>query len=194
MPDRVELHKSVLRYFYPVDTPLRRLLVAHSMMVRDKALALAEKSGMDLNTDIVVNGAMMHDIGIIKCNAPDIFCEGTRPYLMHGTLGAEMLRDYGRVHLTDMELYARICERHTGAGITAEEIKRNQLPLPEMDLMPETPEEKLICFADKFFSKSGSMQEKTVPHIRRSMERFGAEPLRRFDELCRLFMPDGGSF
>ena len=188
MPNETELHKSVLRYFYPVDTPLRRLLVAHSMMVRDKALALAEKSGIKLNTEVVINGAMLHDIGIIKCNAPDIFCEGTRPYLLHGTLGAEMLRDYGRVHLMDMELYARICERHTGSGITADEIRRNQLPLPEKDFVPETAEEKLICFADKFFSKSGAMQEKTVQHIRRSMERFGAEPMRRFNELCDMFM------
>ena len=50
------------------------------------------------------------------------------------------------------ESYARVCERHTGAGLTLHDILSQNLPLPHHDLQPETIEEKLICYADKFFS------------------------------------------
>ena len=53
--------------------------------------------------------------------------------------------------------------------------------------LPETPEEKLVCLADKFFSKSGNMREKSLEHIRKSMEKFGSGAVDRFDELCRFF-------
>ena len=36
---------AILKHFYPEDTPLRRLLISHSEQVRDKALAILEKSG-----------------------------------------------------------------------------------------------------------------------------------------------------
>mgnify|MGYP004420939777 CR=1 FL=1 len=48
---------------------------------------------------------------------------------------------------------ARVCERHTGTGLTDEVIKQRQLPLPAGDYRPETLEEQLICYADKFYSK-----------------------------------------
>ncbi|MBQ7403223.1 MAG: HD domain-containing protein [Lentisphaeria bacterium] len=179
---------EIITYFYPEDTPLRRVLILHSEQVRDKALQIAyynKKSS--LNREILINGAMLHDIGIGKCNAKDIFCEGTEHYLKHGIIGAEMLRDYGKIHGIDMEVYARICERHTGSGLTAEEIRSGNLPLPEQDFLPETPEEKVICLADKFYSKSGRMQEKPLKKIIHSMERFGAAPAARFEEMGKEF-------
>ena len=45
----------------------------------------------------------------------------------------------------------------------------------------------MICLADKFFSKSGDMQEKTLERVRRSMAKFGSGPAERFEALCRLF-------
>ena len=180
----------VIRRFYPEDTPLRRLLLRHSIQVRDKALAILanpSRPPLDLDSGLVSAGAMLHDIGILQCHAPSILCEGARPYITHGVIGAEMLRDYGRSNGIDLEPFARICERHTGAGLTAREIRLQGLPLPERDFLPETPEEKLVCLADKFFSKSGDMQAKPIDKVRRSMEKFGADTLERFDTLCRLF-------
>ena len=98
-----------------------------------------------------------------------------------------MLREYGEKNNLNLEPFARICERHTGSGLSAAEIRAGALPLPEQDFLPETPEEQLICLADKFFSKSGDMREKSLPHIRRSMLKFGQAPLARFDALCRTF-------
>ena len=180
----------VIRHFYPEDTPLRRLLLRHCEQVRDKAFAILanpSRPPLELDPGLVSAGAMLHDVGILQCHAPSILCEGTRPYIAHGVIGAEMLRAYGRSHGVDMEPFARICERHTGAGITAEELRIQALPLPERDYLPETPEEKLVCLADKFFSKSGDMQEKPLDKVRRSLEKFGTDTLERFDALCRLF-------
>jgi uncharacterized protein len=83
--------------------------------------------------------------------------------------------------------HARVCERHTGTGITAEMIKENNLPLPVMDYTPETIEEKMICYADKFFSKTKLDKEKTVDKARQSLAKYGEETVRRFDEWHELF-------
>lgn len=179
---------EILQYFYPDDTPLRRVLLKHSEQVRCKALEILKKSSLSLDPVLVSAGAVLHDVGILRCHAPSIFCTGTEPYIAHGIIGAAMLRAYGTERGLDMEVFARICERHTGAGLTAEEIRKQGLPLPAKDFLPETPEEKLICFADKFFSKSGTMEEKPLEKVRRSLEKFGPETLARFDELTRFFL------
>lgn len=178
---------AILKHFYPEDTPLRRLLISHSEQVRDKALAILEKSGKKLDRQLVADGAMLHDIGIGHCHAPSILCEGTEPYIAHGTIGGRMLREYGAECGLDMEPYARICERHTGSGLTAEEIRRQKLLIPERDWLPETPEEILVCLADKFFSKSGDRKEKSLARIRHSMEKFEPEALARFEAMCAEF-------
>ena len=178
---------AIIQHFYPEDTPLRRRLVKHSAQVRNKALELAANSPEKPDLALVADGAMLHDLGIGRCDAPSIDCNGTEPYLAHGIIGAKMLREYGAAHGLDLEKYARICERHTGSGLTAAEIRKQGLPLPERDYLPETPEEELVCLADKFFSKSGSMREKPLADIRRATIRFGADALARFDALCREF-------
>lgn len=178
---------EIIRSFYPADTALRRRLLKHSEQVRDKALELARHSGAAADLEVVAAGAMLHDIGIGRCDAPGIDCRGDAPYIAHGTIGARMLREYGSEHGLDLEAYARICERHTGSGITAAEVKLQRLPLEVRDYLPETAEEALVCLADKFFSKSGDMTEKPLPKIRKSMLKFGAASLERFDALCRRF-------
>ena len=98
-----------------------------------------------------------------------------------------MLREYGAANGVDLEAFARICERHTGSGITAAEVRAQALPIPVRDYLPETLEEKLVCLADKFFSKSGDMKEKPLDRIRCSMRKFGPDAAARFDALCALF-------
>lgn len=193
---------DIIHHFYPEDTPLRRLLLLHSECVRDKALALLEGSSFrdqhpstTLNLDLVIAGSMLHDIGICATYAPGILCEGTEPYICHGTIGARMLRQLvaeGSFSAEDaamLEACARICERHTGAGLTRQDILSQGLPIePAVDLLPETLEEQLVCLADKFFSKSGDpRKEKSLEHVRRSMMKFGADSLARFDALCSTF-------
>ncbi len=185
---------EIIDFFYTGDPPLREKLLKHCNQVLAKALAIAAASPDNvkslLDTRLVRSGALLHDIGIIRCHAPSILCRGVLPYMRHGLAGAEMLRSMGDNCGADIEACARICERHTGSGITAAETAALGLPLPPRDFLPETAEEKLICLADCFFSKSGDMREKTLPEIRRGMEKFGAAPLERFIALCGYFGMD----
>lgn len=180
--------QKTIELFYPEDTPLRRLLLRHSGQVRDKAVALAKafnarqngESGLCANLDLVDAGAMLHDIGIFRCHAPGILCIGSEPYLCHGIIGAELLRHLGKAQNADLEPLARVCERHTGVGLTAADIVAQGLPMPIMDYLPETIEEKIICLADKFYSKSGDGDEKPFPVVQASLAKFGDDVLRRF--------------
>ena len=104
---------AILYYFYPEDTPLRRMLVRHCEQVREKALAILADSGVELDARLAADGAMLHDIGIGRCDAPKILCEGSEPYIAHGVIGARRLREYGAANGLELEAFARICERHT---------------------------------------------------------------------------------
>ncbi len=173
----------IIKKFYEEGSTLLALLLTHSEMVARKALAVAEAARLDIDRDFVYDAAMLHDIGIFKCNAPGIYCQGNEPYIRHGVIGGALLRQDGLD-----ESYARVCERHTGAGLTAKEIAETGLPLPHMDFLPETLEEKLICYADKFYSKSGDpRKEKSLERVRVSMSKFGQDSLARFDALHLLF-------
>ena len=154
---------------------LEQLLLRHSTDVARRAL-LVSRRHPELGADEVLlwEGAMLHDIGVVRVDAPSIFCFGTEPYIRHGILGAEILRSEG------LPLHARIAERHTGTGLTAREIVRQHLPLPEQDFTPESIEEQIVCYADKFFSKSHPDVEKTPEQVLRSLEKFGSEGLDVF--------------
>lgn len=178
---------AIIEQFYPEDDALRRLLLDHSRKVRDKALAILHSPQCpcraQLDESLVRDGALLHDIGIGRCHAPSICCHGAEDYLRHGIIGAEMLRGLS----PDLEPCARICERHTGAGISRQEIIARHLPLPPGDYLPVAAEEKLVCLADKFYSKSGDMREKTLQEIVRGLSRFGADSVARFRAMCGQF-------
>lgn len=196
---------DIIYHFYPHDTALRRLLILHSEKVRDKAFAILEAARqnnpspelLSIDEQLVNDGALLHDLGIGRTYGPGIHCEGNEPYICHGIIGARMLRELIEgnrcsefsVEPARLEQIARICERHTGAGLTVRDIVEQNLPIiPPRDLVPETLEEKLVCLADKFYSKSGDpSKEKDLERVKRSMMKFGADSTARFEELCRLF-------
>ena len=55
-------------------------------------------------------------------------------------------------------------------------------------MLPVSIEEQIICFADKFYSKTRLDREKTVEKARNSLEKYGAEGSSRFDRWCELFL------
>ena len=168
------------RYY---DNPLLLdTLWTHSRMVADMALECIARRGIDVDADFVERAALLHDIGIVMTDAPSIHCHGPLPYICHGVAGGEMMRGEG------LEAYARVCERHTGAGLTAGDIRRQHLPLPPQAFLPETIAEKLVCYADKFYSKSGDLcRRKSIDKVRSQMERHGDDTLARFDAMHLLF-------
>lgn len=175
--------KKIIDNNYPADRKVRGILLSHSESVRNLALETASRLRLGIDNDRIEAAAMLHDIGIILTDAPGIDCHGTMPYLCHGAAGADLLRDAGAP-----EYIARVAERHTGAGLTTEEIALSGLPLPPgRCYMPETLLEKLICYADCFYSKGGDGKKKSLERVIVSMEKFGSEVKHRFMELHKMF-------
>lgn len=181
-------YNKIIDMYYPEAGRLRDILITHSQLVMQRALAVCKAHpGLGADCGFVEGAAMLHDIGIFKCDAPGIACFGTEPYICHGIIGGKLLRELGKTTAHDYEAYARVCERHTGAGISREEIERQHLPLPLRDFLPETIEEQIICYADKFYSKSHPDREKTYEQAEHSLERFGADGLNRFRRWHQMF-------
>lgn len=174
---------ALIDKFYPEDNELKHILLVHSRSVAGKALALAQKHP-ELNLDLAFIGeaAVLHDIGIFQTDAPDIQCFGTYPYICHGYLGADLVRKEG------FPRHALVCERHTGAGLSLQNILDRGLPLPHRDMLPVSMEEQIICFADKFFSKTKLDKEKSLDKARKSVAKHGEEGAVRFDHWCELFL------
>lgn len=175
-------YQAIIDKYYPKENALKHILMVHSRSVADKALAIV-RTHPELNADsqFVEEAAMLHDIGIFRCNAAGIQCFGTEPYICHGTIGAELLREEG------FPRHARVCERHTGAGLSLHDIITQNLPVPHQDLLPETIEEQIVCYADKFFSKTRLSQEKTLEQAIHSLEKFGNEGVARFVKWSEIF-------
>lgn len=171
--------------FLPKEPNLRKLLLTHSRCVAKKALEIADQyhrnhpERPEPDRMFIAEAALLHDIGIEACDAPGIHCFGPLPYICHGVEGSRRLAEAGKFR------HALVCERHTGSGLTAEEIADEALPLPERDMLPVSIEEKIICYADKFFSKNPESltSEKSLDEIRKSMSKFGPAPLERFNVL-----------
>ncbi len=179
-------YQAIIDSHYPAGSHLRDIFMAHSRAVAALALDIAARLALPLSRAEIEAAAMLHDIGIFMTDAPSIGCNGREPYIAHGILGARLLRALG----PEWEPYARVAERHTGSGLTAAEIEAQGLPLPARDLLPETLLEKLICYADKFYSKSGDMKRKEPAAIRASLTRKSEAAARRFDALAAIFDPE----
>ena len=175
---------SIIRKHFIPGSPAFTILVEHSSLVMTKSLAVAGNV-MHLSPDLtfIREAAMLHDIGIVYVNAPELGCYGKEAYICHGYLGRELLEREGYPR------HALVCERHVGIGITIDDIRAHNLSLPQRDMRPLTIEERIICYADKFYSKSNGRLhlEKSVDQARGELEKFGPDKLAAFDELHRLF-------
>lgn len=173
---------ELIHRYYPEGSDIERVLRMHSEDVTGLALELADRHPeMELDRAFIAEAAMLHDIGIFKTNAPDIYCTGEAPYILHGYLGAELLRELG------LPRHAFVAERHTGSGLTDEEIRVREIGLPPGIYTPQSLEEKLICYADKFYSKTKLGQRKSLEKVRSGFAKHGDDALRRFDALHELF-------
>ncbi len=175
--------KILEKYYYP-GSKTYEFLVAHSKVVAAKALAGAEKvKHLNPDTTFIYEAAMLHDIGIYRVHALKIGCIGPMQYVEHGYVGREILENEG------YPAHALVCERHVGCGLSIEDIEKHHLPLPKREMLPVTVEEKLICWADKFFSKwpASLTEEKPLDKVRKMVAKYGEAQLKRFDEWQSLF-------
>jgi uncharacterized protein len=115
-----------------------RRVIAHCHAVRIMALYFCDSSGV-ADRDLVNSGALLHDIGRGKTHS-----------LHHAQAGADHCREIGL-----REEVARVVERHTGAGLTADECTLLRL-LPR-SCMPVTMEEKIVAGADNLVKGTTAM-------------------------------------
>ena len=139
------LHKK-----YAPDTEAYDLIFTHCRIVSEIAEAIVVDKNIDVDKDLVVAGALLHDIGTYSLY--QIASTGSKfneeKYITHGILGYEILKNEGYD-----EVLCRIASNHIGVGLSREQIKERNLPLPEQDYFAESTEEKIIMYADKFHSK-----------------------------------------
>ena len=174
---------AIINKYYPEDNELKHILLTHSRSVADKALWIANRHPeLNLDRPFLEEAALLHDIGVFLTDAPGIHCHGSHPYICHGYLGSELMRQEGYPR------HALVCERHTGAGISLQAIQAQKLPIPLREMVPVSLEEQVICFADKFFSKTHLDAEKPVEKALKSISRFGEEGILRFNEWCERFL------
>ncbi len=177
---------ALLEKYFPIEDAFS-IILDHGQRVADKSLRVAENledAAIDLS--FLEEAALLHDIGVCRANAPVFHCHGSEPYIRHGIIGREILEAEG------LPRHALVCERHIGVGLTVDDIRSQRLPLPEREMAPLTMEEKIICFADLFFSKSPEKCrfEKTPDQIRKGLLKFGADKVSIFEEWLRKFKSD----
>lgn len=109
-------------------------IVRHCRTVAKVTAILAEefrRQGKEIDSKAAVAGALLHDIGRSRVQT-----------VRHGLVGSEILEGEG----VD-EAVVQIVRRHVGAGLSPEEAKT--LGLPDLDYIPRTREQVIVCFADK---------------------------------------------
>lgn len=176
---------ALIDKYYPPGTLAHQVLLRHCTRVAAKATAVAARLRCPVDLPFVEEAALLHDIGILYTDAPELGCSGALPYLAHAYMGRELLEAEG------LPRHALVCDRHIGVGLSAVEIVARHLPLPARDMFPVTLEEQIVTYADLFFSKSPreNDRERTFAEVRSSVERHGAEKLQILDAWHDRFGP-----
>lgn len=175
-------HLIIEKYYKP-GTKIYDIYLSHATDVTRKALQIAQNHPeLAIDIHFMEEAAMLHDIGIFQTKAPHIACNGDKPYICHGYLGRELLCAEG------FPKHGLVCERHTGTGLSLKAILERNLPIPHREMIPVSLEEQIICFADKFYSKSSLGKEKSVKKVREGLAKHGKEQTDRFDYWCEFFL------
>ncbi len=180
---------EILARYYPPAAKSHEIVVVHSVLVARLARKigrtyLERHAAAELDLQFIVDASLLHDIGMGKCDAKGIACLGDGHYIQHGVLGREILEKEG------LPRHALVSERHTGSGITRDELREQGLPLPERDYLPESLEEKIICVADKFYSKNPDdlWKKRSLSKIDQKIAKWGSGPAERWEELKNEFL------
>ena len=112
-------------------------IITHCQAVASLALEIAQEfraKNYSVNLELIEAGALLHDLGRSKTHSVNHAIEGMK-----------------LAQTEDLpETIICIIKRHVGAGITPEEAE--QLNWPKDNYIPQTLEEKIVCYADKCLS------------------------------------------
>jgi len=130
-------------------------VIQHSKTVARLAAKMAgilQKRGFKVDRELVVTGALLHDIGRSKTHSVD-----------HAIVGAKMAESAGM-----SVAIVRIIERHVGAGIPQDEAAK--LGWPKKNYLPETLEERIVAYADKLVEGNARVpMSKTIAQFSRKL-------------------------
>jgi uncharacterized protein len=175
---------DIICEYYDPGSRTYEILLRHGMLVAQKAMDAARKvPHLKPDMEFIEEAALLHDIGIFQTDTPQLGCSGKYPYICHGYLGREILEKAG------LPKHALVCERHLGVGISAQEIIKIGLPVPERDMIPLSVEEQVVCYADKFFSKDWNLIAKnnSEEDIIRVLESYGNGSAEKFKSWQMMF-------
>ncbi len=155
---------KLLRKYSPNEKTFR-IVLNHSKKVQEVALRLSKNINCD--KDFIKTASLLHDIGRFKYFKKDT--------IKHGIEGERILRK------NNLYKYAKVAERHIGAGISKKDIKEQKLPLPLKDYVPRTIEEKMIAHADNLVFGSREVPFKKV--VDRFERELGKKTVKKFIKL-----------
>lgn len=151
-------------------------IIDHCKTVAGVAMVIAdefEKRGKEVDSRVVLAGALLHDIGRSRIQT-----------VRHGLEGSQMLEGEG----VDGKV-VEVVRKHVGAGISS--VEAETLNLPDYDYVPRTLEERIVCFADKMvdsdkvrpfeaevqrFAKKGHDVERLLALKKELTEALGSDP------------------
>ena len=140
-------------------------VIKHCEAVAEVAVEIAkacDEKGLDVDSELVETGALLHDIGRAKTHS-----------VHHAIIGAEIAKSLGLP-----EPVISIIKRHVGGGITAREATK--LGWPRDVYMPQTLEEKIVSYADKLIEGSRRVPiERTIEAFSKELPPAAAERIRR---------------
>ena len=147
-------------------------MIIHCCTVRTVAEEMIRK--IDCNRDLVIAGALLHDLGRAKDHS-----------ILHATIGAEMAEDLG----LPKEI-VEIIRRHTGAGLDQQDI--DEMGLPQGDYIQRTIEQKIVAHADNMVSDNAVVSHMhSVDKLLAKGARRGAEKVENLHlELSKLYGED----
>jgi uncharacterized protein len=154
----------------------RQNVIRHVEAVSELACEIAEASkerGYQVDVNLVEIGALLHDIGRSKTHTVN-----------HAVAGAEIARSLGLP-----EQVVSIIKKHVGGGIVAREAKK--LGWPEDVYVPQTIEEKIVCYADKLIEGSRRIPiNKTVERFEQKLPQSAVERIWKLHEEMLMLVGD----
>ena len=154
------------------DAGCKKRVIVHCCTVRTVAEQMMKK--IDCDRDLVVAGAMLHDLGRAKDHS-----------ILHAMIGADMAAELG----LPQEL-VDIIRKHTGAGLDQQDVV--ELNLPQGDYMPRTIEEKIVAHSDNMVSDNAVVSHMhSVEKLVMKGSKRGAEKIEKLHlELSKLYGED----
>lgn len=167
----------VLHTRYAPSQQVLDLVLTHGRVVADIAQWCAGRVDQPVDRALLRAACLLHDIGTYVLYLEDGSIPNPGVYPLHAVIGSRMLADEGLP-----EPLWRAVETHVLMGLSRAEITGEDggspWPLPHRDYLPRTIEAEILCYADRFHSKSPQLNDP---------ERFAADLQRRAPTQARRF-------